>query len=94
MQSDLSSLKRKLDKLDIDKLETTPVDLSKLSNVVKTDVVKKAEYDELVKNVNAIQTLYTRDLVELTATQKLTKSKIKLLILIMVNILLLKNFVS
>ena len=94
MQSDLSSLKSKLDKLNIDKLETTPVDLSKLSNVVKTDVVKKAEYDELVKNVNAIQTLYTRDLVELTATQKLTKSKIKLLILIMVNILLLKNFVS
>ena len=31
----LSSLKVKIDKLDIDKLETTPTDLSKLSNVVK-----------------------------------------------------------
>ena len=34
-------MKSKGDKLDIGKLETTPVDLSKLSNVVKNDVVKK-----------------------------------------------------
>ena len=33
--SGLSSLKVKIDILDIDKLETTPTDLSKLSNVVK-----------------------------------------------------------
>ena len=45
----LSTLKSKV---DIEKLETTPVDLSKLSNVVKNDVVKKTEYNELVKNVN------------------------------------------
>ena len=31
----ISPLKSKVDKLDIRKLETTPVDLSKLSNVVK-----------------------------------------------------------
>ena len=42
----LCSLKIKVDKLDIPKLEATPVDLSKLSNVVKTDVVKKTEYNE------------------------------------------------
>ena len=30
-------MKRKVDKLDIGKLETTPVDSSKLSNVVKND---------------------------------------------------------
>ena len=47
--SGLNSLKSKVDKLDIGKLETTPVDLSKLSNVVQNDVVKKNEYDELVK---------------------------------------------
>ena len=47
--SGLNSLKSKADKLDVDKLETTPVDLRKLSNVVKNDVVKKTEYDELVK---------------------------------------------
>ena len=33
-----------------------PVDLSKLSNVVKSDVVKKAGYDELVEKVNNINT--------------------------------------
>ena len=34
-------MKSKVDKLDIGRLETTPVELSKLSNVVKNDVVKK-----------------------------------------------------
>ena len=33
--TNLSSLKTEADKLDIDKLATVPVDLSKLSNVVK-----------------------------------------------------------
>ena len=51
------------DKIDIVKLETTPVDLSKLSNVVKNDVVKKTEYNELVKNVNNINTTDTSNLV-------------------------------
>ena len=49
---DLACLKLHVDKLDIDKLKTTLADLSKVSNVVKNDVVKKAEYDELVKKVN------------------------------------------
>ena len=53
---DLACLKLDVDKLDIDKLKTTLVDLSKISNVVKNDVVKKAEYDELVKKVNPIDT--------------------------------------
>ena len=39
-----ASLKSEIDKLDIGKLETTPVDLSKLKNFVK-----KTEYDELLK---------------------------------------------
>ena len=37
---DLSSLKSKVDQLDIGKFETTPVDFSKLSNVVKNNAVK------------------------------------------------------
>ena len=41
LKTNLSSLKTELDKLDIDKLATVPVDLSKLNNVVKNDVVKK-----------------------------------------------------
>ena len=45
----LASLKSDVDSLDIDKLETTTVDLSKLSDMVKKAVVKKLVYDELVK---------------------------------------------
>ena len=48
MPSGLSSLKSKADKVDIGKLETAPVDLSKLSYVVKNDVVKKIENNKLV----------------------------------------------
>ena len=33
-----------------------PVDLSKLSDVVKNDVVKKTEYDKLVGKANSIDT--------------------------------------
>ena len=40
LKTNLASLKTEVDKLDIDKLMPVPVDLSKLSNVVKTDVVK------------------------------------------------------
>ena len=41
LKKNLASLKPEVDKLDIDKLMPVPVDLSKLSNVVKNDVVKK-----------------------------------------------------
>ena len=41
LPSSLSSLKTYVDKLDVDKLVPVPVDLSKLSDVVKNDVVKK-----------------------------------------------------
>ena len=38
---DLASLKSEIDKLDIDKLETTPVNLRKLSDVVKMKLLKR-----------------------------------------------------
>ena len=56
LKANLTSLKTKVDKLDIDKLAAAPVDLSKLSDVVKKDVVQKNEYDELVAKVNNIDT--------------------------------------
>ena len=37
-------MKSKVGKLDVDKLIPVPADLSKLSDVVKNDVVKKTEY--------------------------------------------------
>ena len=52
----MANLKTEVDKLDIDKLATVHVDLSKLSNVVKNDVVKKTVYNKLVAKVNNIDT--------------------------------------
>ena len=56
LKTNLANLKTEVDKLDIDKLVPVPVDLSKLSDFVKNDVVKKTEYDKLVGKVNNIDT--------------------------------------
>ena len=52
----MASLKIEVDKLDINKLAPVPLDLSKLSDVVKNDVVKKTVYDKVVAKVNNIYT--------------------------------------
>ena len=54
LKTNLTNLKTEVDKLDIEKL--VPVDLSKLSDLVKNDVVKKTVYDKLVAKVNNIDT--------------------------------------
>ena len=41
LKTNLANLKTEVDKLDIDKLAPVPADLSKLSDAVKNDVVKK-----------------------------------------------------
>ena len=46
----------KVDLSNYDKLAPVPVDLSKLSDVVKNYVVKKTVYDKLVAKVNNIDT--------------------------------------
>ena len=56
LKSNLASLKTEVDKLDIDKLVHVTVDLSKLNDLVKNDVVKKTVYDKLVAKVNSIDT--------------------------------------
>ena len=42
LKTNLASLETEVDKLDIDKLAPVPIDLSKLSDVVKNDVSNKA----------------------------------------------------
>ena len=42
--------------MDIDKLVPIPTDLSKLSNAVKNDAVKKTDYNKLVTKVDNIDT--------------------------------------
>ena len=54
LKTNLANLKSKIDKLD--KLVPVPADLSKLSDLVKNDVVKKDIYNTLVAKVDNIDT--------------------------------------
>ena len=72
LKTNLAGLKTKVDKLSIDKLVPVPVDLSKLSDVIKNDVVKKTVYNKFVVKVDNIdtsdfvwQTKYNADKAEL-----------------------------
>ena len=56
LKTNLAKSKTEVEKLDINKLVPVPVDLSKLSDVVKNNVVKKDVYDKLVAKVNSIDT--------------------------------------
>ena len=40
-KTNLAALKTEVDKIDADKLKTTPTDLTKLTNAIEHDVVKK-----------------------------------------------------
>ena len=55
-RTNLASLKTEVNKIDADKLKTVPVDLAKLSNVVKNDAVKKTEYNSLKTKADSIDT--------------------------------------
>ena len=74
LKTNLATLKMEVDKLNIEKLAPVPVDLSKLSDLVKNDGVKKAVYDKLVAKVNNIDTndlvLKTRYQTEITELGK------------------------
>ena len=52
-KTNLAALKSEVDKIDVDKLKTTPTDLAKLSNVVKSDVVKKTDYNIKVTSIES-----------------------------------------
>ena len=50
------SIRAEVYKIDVEKLKTVSIDLSKLSNVVNNDVVKKIVCHKLVAKVNNINT--------------------------------------
>ena len=50
-KTNLAALKSEVDKIDMDKLKTVPADLSKSSNVVKNNVVKKTDYNTKVTTI-------------------------------------------
>ena len=77
LKTNLANWKTEVNKLDIDKLVPVPVDLRKLSNVVKNEIVKKTVYDKLVAKVNnvdtsefVLKTKYNADKTELKKKKK------------------------
>ena len=72
LKTNLAGLKNEIDESGIHKLVPVPVDLIKLSDVVKNNVVKKAVYDKLAAKVNnndtsefVLKTKYQTDKTEL-----------------------------
>ena len=51
LKTNLANLKTEVDKLDSDKLVLVPVDLSKLSDVVKDNVVKKIDHNTKITEI-------------------------------------------
>ena len=49
--TNLNSLKSKVDKIDVDELVPFPIDLSKMSDAVINDAVKKDVYNAKIKNI-------------------------------------------
>ena len=50
-KTNLAALKTELDKIDADKLKTTPIDLAKLTDAIEHDVVKKTDYNAKVTSI-------------------------------------------
>ena len=96
VQSNLGNLKSKVDKLDIDKLVRVPVDVSKLSDVVKTILLKRLNIMNQLKKLLILKLLILMiQLKKLNMIQKLMKLEINLLLItIMRNILLFKNLIN
>ena len=52
-KTNLAALKTEVDKIETDKLKTTPTDLAKLTNAIENDVVKKTDYNTKVTSIEA-----------------------------------------
>ena len=50
-KTNLAALKTEVDKIDVDKLKTAPVDLAKLTNAIENDLVKKTVYNTKVTSI-------------------------------------------
>ena len=52
-KTNLAALKTEVDKIGTDKLKTAPTDLTKLTNAIENDVVKKTDYNTKVISIEA-----------------------------------------
>ena len=104
----LNSLKSKIDKLDINKIVPVPVDLNKLSDAVRNDVVKKMYFTLRSKDKipNILANLVSNVATNTTLNAKINEVKNEIpsvtnlatmlfsLLLGIINISLLQNFIS
>ena len=65
--TNLAALRTEIYKIDADKLKTTPIDLDRLSNLVKNDVVKKTDYNTKVISIEAQIARLTKNTVDKSA---------------------------
>ena len=63
-KTNLAALKTEVDKIDADKLNTTPTDLTKLTNATEHDVVKKNDYNTKVTSIEAQIAGFTKNTVD------------------------------
>ena len=63
-ETNLAALKTEVDKIDVDKLKTTPADLAKLTNAIENDVVKKTDYNTKVTSIEAQIARLTKNTVD------------------------------
>ena len=73
-KTNLAPLKTEVDKIDADKLKTTPTDLAKLTNAIEHDVVKKTDYNTKVTSIEAQITGLTKNTVHNFADIKKLKA--------------------
>ena len=71
--TNLSTLKSKVDKLDVDRLVPVTVDLTKVRDVVKNDVVKKDAYNANIKNIECEIPDVTKLAANVTIISKINK---------------------
>ena len=63
-KTNLAALKTEVDKINVDKLKTAPIDLAKLTNAVENDLVKKTVYNTKVTSIEAQITGLTKNTVD------------------------------
>ena len=63
-KTNLAALKTEVDKIDADKLKTTPTDLAKLTSAVEHDVVKKTDYNTKVTSIETQTAGLTKNTVD------------------------------
>ena len=81
----LAALKTEVDKIDADKLKTTPADLAKLTNAIEHDVVKKTDYNTKVTSIEAQVAGLTKNTVDNLADITNLKQLILIVLLLELN---------